>query len=42
VLKQNPNLRQQRVMALLNNRGRSSPPPYYLATPPVMLTEAKS
>jgi hypothetical protein len=41
-LKASPELLAQRIETLLSNRGRSSPPPYYLATPSVMLTEAKS
>jgi hypothetical protein len=38
----NPARLAQRVETVLQNRGRSSPPPYFPATPAVMLTEAKS
>jgi hypothetical protein len=41
-LKRQPDLLQARIHQLMTNRGKASPPGYYLATPPVMLSEAKS
>ena len=41
-LKHQPEKLQARINSLLDNRGKASPPGYYLATPPVMLSEAKS
>jgi hypothetical protein len=41
LLRQQPNQLTARVQSVISNRGRSSPPAYYSATPPVMLTEAK-
>jgi hypothetical protein len=41
-LKRQPARLQARLLTVLDNRGKASPPGYYLATPPVMLSEAKS